>query len=117
MTVTEFYDRIGGDYADAMSRLLDEKRVVKYLNKFLSATDFPEMEKAIDESRWEEAFRFSHNLKGVALNLSLKVLAASSSELCERFRHGPPEGDFSDLREQVRQDYALVISLIGEISL
>ena len=117
MTEKEFYDQIGGDYADAMSRLLDEKRVVKYLNKFLSATDFAEMEKAIDESRWEDAFRFSHNLKGVALNLSLKVLAASASELCERFRHGPPEGDFSDLREQVRRDYALVTSLVGDVTL
>ena len=115
MTLKEFYETAGGSYEEAMSRLMDEKRILKYLGKFADTIDYAEMNKAIDEERWEEAFRFSHNLKGMALNLSLGRLAQKSSELCETMRHGKPEVDISDLRVIVDREYADLMSIIRTV--
>lgn len=112
MTLQEFYAAVGGDYEDTLKRFLKEERMTKWLTRFPAAEDYPEMVRAIGEERWEEAFRFSHNLKGVCLNLGLGRLATSSSALCETMRHGKPTVDIAALSEEVARDYAEAIAMI-----
>ena len=116
MTITEFYKAVGGSYNEVINRLMTDKRILTYLNKFVSAGDYSELLNAIDAEDWETGFRASHNLKGVSLNLGLGDLAKSSSELCETMRPGKkPEIDITSLLEQVKVDYAKTVALIPEV--
>ena len=113
MTIPEFYDAIGGGYQDAIGRLLDDKRIRKYVYKFEACTDYADLLAALEAGNYADAFRFSHNLKGMGLNLSLGVLAESSHVLCEALRGGPPTEDITPLVDKVKQDYALVLKNIA----
>ena len=101
MTIQEVYEAIGGSYEEALGRMLKEERVTKYARKFLSSTDYEDMLAAIRDENWEEAFRFSHNLKGMCLNLSFTRLGEASAALCDYFRHGAPTEDYSDSLSEV----------------
>ena len=113
MQIEKFYEQSGGDYQGVLSRLMTPERVTKYVLKFADATDYNDLEKAIEEKDYEGAFRYSHNLKGVSLNLSFTRLQNSASELCEVFRSGEPACDYSQLWEKVKEDYKLIIDSIN----
>lgn len=112
MTVKECYEMMGSDYDDVITRLSKDERVEKYLRKFLVATDYEELVKALEEKNYEDVFRFSHNLKGMGLNLSFTKLYTSASELCENVRNGEPKVDCEPLMEKVAEDYNQVINAI-----
>lgn len=115
MTLREFYAVSEGNYDEVLSRLLTEKRVVKYLHKLPATDDYDRMNEAFASGNWEDAFRDSHNIKGVSLNLSLSGLAAAADALCNTVRHGPPEVDFSGLLEDVNRRYKAVVSAIDDL--
>lgn len=115
MNVAEFYSLIHGDYAGTMERLMKEERITKYLGKFLNNTDYDVMKKALEEKDWELAFRSSHNLKGMALNLGLGDVARSSSDLCEMLRGGEPKQPIDDQLRLVESDYAFTLEKIREL--
>ena len=50
MTVKECYDRIGGSYDEAKQRLMDDKRMVKFLGMFLRDTSFQEITAALEKN-------------------------------------------------------------------
>ena len=115
MTVQAFYQAVGGNYEEVMSRLMTEQRVMKYLRKLPQSDDVAQMNLAFDQGRWEEAFRFSHNVKGMALNLSLTVLAAAASDLCETVRNGPPTVDFLPLLVDVNGKYQIFLDALAQL--
>ena len=116
MTVKEVYAVTGGNYDEAMSRLMTEARITKYLNKFIQSDDYSNMLAALEAKNWEDAFRFSHNLKGMGLNLSLTRLAGSAGDLCEELRGGAPKTDLSDMLAAVRADFAQVVDAVSSLS-
>lgn len=111
MTLQEFYNAIGGDYEGVMSRLMKEERVVKYVRKFLNDASFETLNAKIAEGDYEEAFRASHTIKGVASNLGFSRLLDSSHKLTEELRGGNAPTDMNDL-ERVRADYTQTIEAI-----
>lgn len=115
MTIKEFYEKIGGNYDEVMGRLMTEARVAKYLKRFPESQDYTDMCAAIDSGDWALAFRTSHNIKGMSLNLALTGLAKSSSDLCEYFRNGAPAGDFSADYAACKADFAAVSAAIAEL--
>ena len=115
MTIKEFYETIGGNYDEAMSRLLKEDRILKYALRFPDQKDYFDMLEAIEKGDVETAFRTSHTLKGVCLNLSFSRLAKSASDLCEMYRNGAPTEDVTPLLDIVKKDYAEVIDSIKKI--
>lgn len=115
MNVKEFYAEVSGNYEEVMERLMTEARVYKFLNRFLDTDDFQRMNEGFDKENWEEAFRYSHNLKGVCLNLSLTDLGQKASELCETVRNGAPEVDVTELRKIVAEKYEKVVKAIPKI--
>ena len=115
MTVVEFYQAIRGDYDGVMSRLMKQERILKYVGKFFGGTGLAELDKALAEQRWPDAFREAHSMKGMALNLGFSVLAASSSELCEALRSGEPVGDIPTMRDAVARDYAATEAAAKEL--
>lgn len=86
MTAIECYNKIGGDYDNAMSRFKSEALVKRFLPMFLSDPSFPELEEALKNGDVQTSFRAAHTLKGVCANLSLAKLCSSSSEITEMLR-------------------------------
>lgn len=115
MNLIEFYDKIGGAYEEVKGRLMTDDRIMKYLNKFLEVDYYQQMMSCIKAENWEDAFRFSHDLKGIGLNLGLGDMAKNSSDLCETMRHGKPQEDISALVELVSQNYEFVCEAIRMI--
>lgn len=120
MTEKEFYEQIGGNYADALSRLMKDTLIRKFVTKFPSDGSFAELTAALNEGRIDDAFRAAHTLKGVALNLAFAKLGKSAVELTERLRPGNREGVdpavFTALYEDVKRDYEEVINAIAKLA-
>lgn len=116
MIVRTFYDSIGENYDEVFDRIGNDKWIEKYLRKFITEDYFAALEELIIKSEWEEAFKAAHSLKGLALNLGLSQLAASSSKLCETVRHGAPTEDISSYVACVAADYSAATSKIRELA-
>jgi HPt (histidine-containing phosphotransfer) domain-containing protein len=116
MTVSEFYDQIGGDYAGVKGRLVNDERILKFLMKFKNTSDYAQMMEALGKEDYETAFRMSHNLKGVGLNLGLTGLHKESDILCEALRGGKPSVDISGMVSAVEKEYNKVIDVIQALS-
>lgn len=123
MTVREFYSKINGDYEGTLGRLMKEDFIRKYVLKFKTCDDMDNLTSSLESGNLADAFRFSHNLKGMSANLGFTVLGKSSSELCETLRpfggvSGAPQGDVPDtsaLYAKVVEDYNALIAAIDEI--
>lgn len=86
MTISEFYDLIGGDYEDIISRLYTDERIIKFLKLFLRDTSYQELRSCMQKGEWEEAFRAAHTLKGVAQNLSMNSIIKAAGNITEALR-------------------------------
>lgn len=115
MTVQECYGALGEDFNDVLSRLMKPELVKRFLLKFEKGTEFDELEKALAEKRYEDAFRYAHNMKGVGLNLGLSKFQKASDVLCESLRNGEPTVDIEPLIEDVRHNYRQVVEAIGKV--
>ncbi len=115
MTLREFYAGIDGNYDEAMKRLMSEKFMLRFLGKFADGEDFAAMMEAIRAENWADVFRYSHNLKGVCLNLELGRLSRTAAAICDAVRSGEPTADISDMAKQAEADYALVMAGIREL--
>lgn len=113
MNVKDCYEKINGDYHEIMHLLVSEDRVIKYLLKFKNDQCMNELTKALDEKRYEDAFRYAHTLKGISINLMMKKLAASSSALTDALRQH--ETSVEKLYNQVKDDYEITISAIDTL--
>lgn len=116
MDIRNFLDQVGGDYDEVMSRLMKEDRILKYVSRFPDSEDYPLLLESLEKCDWESAFRASHTIKGVCLNLGLGKLGKSSSELCETMRNGAPTTDITPLIEKVKEDYAFTVEKIKELN-
>ncbi len=115
MTVRECYAEFHGNYGEALGRLMKEERIAKYLRMFAADPSCLTLETELNEKRFEDAFRTVHNMKGMALNLSLTPLAEASSVLCEAIRHGDPGTDVSGMLRDVKESYELAVSAIRKL--
>ena len=87
MTLSEFYHAIGGNLEEVLSRIPSEKLIVKYILKYPSVPDFKTLSDAFQAKDRESAFRASHTLKGLALNLGFKDLSQALCALTEILRN------------------------------
>lgn len=86
MTLREFYDRTGGDYEGVLSRVLDEGRIRKYVKMFKDDPCYEELEMFLKQGDVEQAFRASHTLKGVCLNIGFNRLYSCADTVTEALR-------------------------------
>ena len=114
MTVKELYDVLGEDYEEIFERIGADTYIVKYLKKFAAENYLEELCSAFESKNWEEAFKASHSLKGMGLNLGLARLANASSVLCETVRNGAPAVDTEPLIAEVRKEYEFAVSNINK---
>lgn len=109
MTIQDLYSALQGDYNEVMSRIGDEKYVAKYLKKFTETDYSAPLREAAEAKNWEEVFKSSHNIKGLALNLGMSVMNDISSDLCELLR-----GKTEVSEEEAQKAETLSQSLVAE---
>ncbi|MCM1190733.1 MAG: Hpt domain-containing protein [bacterium] len=114
MTLKECYEALGADYEGTLGRLCSEKLVQRFALKFLTDESFSNLQKAMADENYEEAFRAAHTLKGVGMNLGFKKLYTISDVLTEELRGGKKPSD-STLVDQVGEEYERTVALLKEL--
>lgn len=116
MDLKSFYTNVGGDYDVMMGRMGNkEERIVKFLDKFTKDPSFENLKEALSSGNAEEAFRAAHTIKGVALNLELMDLQASSGRLTDILRDGVIPDEAHEIFEQVTVDYQKATECISQL--
>lgn len=112
--IKEMYEKIGGDYTQAISRMQNDERIKKYLGFFLMDESYTQLEDGITTKNCEEAFRGAHTLKGVCQNMAFTELSIVVSEITEELR----ANNFEKAKEmflEVKKEYERVINAIKNI--
>lgn len=117
MTLRECYDSIGSNFDDAVLRMCGkESMLAKFVLKFPNDTTFSSLVSAYEGGDMETAFRMSHTLKGLCLNLGLDKLLKSSSELTEGLRdYENIAENVPELLENVKRDHEAAVAAIRSV--
>lgn len=116
MTLRECYEMMCGDYEGVTGRLVSESLVRKFTLKFLNDPSFGQLQAAIESGDGGEAFRASHTLKGICLNLGFTALFDASSDLTEKLRGNNTLDDESkSLFARVHEEYDRTIQAIEKL--
>lgn len=112
MTVEEFYERINGDYNDALTRLPTQSFILRMLKLFATDSAYDELMEAVNNNDIKGSFEASHKLKGTAANLSFSQLYEALKDLNEQLR---PQTEKADalLLQRVSDCYYNVIREIN----
>lgn len=86
MTVKDFYDNIGGNYASIIVRMKTDDRICKFLKMFLQDKSYETLLQTMSEEKVKEAFLAAHTLKGVVGNMSFQELSEASVDITEALR-------------------------------
>lgn len=117
MNVKDFYNLTGSDYSTALTRLMNDAFIKRFVLKFKDNNSFNDIMKAYNDKDTKLLFEATHNMKGVAGNLSLTKLFDLSSEICEKARN---ERNFSALDidndiVKLKEAYNLIMDNIDKI--
>lgn len=88
MTIEECYNTLGGNYKNALSRLMNDNLIKRFILKFPADKSYGNMVAAMEAHDTDVAFREAHTLKGVSRNLAFDQLDSSVSEITEHLRAG-----------------------------
>ena len=115
MTITQFYEKAGGEYSAVLNRLGSEAMIKRFVLKFPKDPGFAELAKGFSDRDAERAFRAAHTMKGICANLGFDSLFHSVSALTESLR----ERSFSEEADQLfcktAEEYRILIANIQEI--
>lgn len=114
MTVQEFYEEVGGDYNDIMSRLRTEERIKKFAGMFTRDESYAALVRYIESGDADEAFRAAHTMKGMCQNMAFTRLYQSSHAITEILRGKDLEGA-KQMLDTVTEDYNIVIAGIEKL--
>lgn len=109
MTIRECYLIMDADYEDVISRLMNDRLVLKYNKKFAASDDYSNLVKALEDKDYALAFRMAHNLKGISLNLGFSGLFTVCNEMCDELREGEPQNDVMPMLDAITVKYQQVI--------
>lgn len=87
MELRRFFEEVGGDYDAVLSRLMNDKLILKFVKKFPGDPSYSRLTKAFEDRDVKAAFVAAHTLKGTAANLGFDRLAYEAGELTEKLRN------------------------------
>lgn len=109
MTLRELYDRIGGDYDQALRVLRMEKLLDKHIRKLTKNGVVDRLLAAGESMDPTELFDAAHAAKGVCGNLGLAALSNMASEIAEEYRPGSSramsDAEVGDRLEKIAEAY------------
>ena len=111
MTIEECYEKIGGNFAEAKERLINEKMINRFVGMFLKDQSFAELKTAMEAGDREAAFRGAHTLKGVCQNLGFTSLYETAHEITEKLRGRQTDG-CGELMDRVTEEYERTVAAI-----
>lgn len=119
MTVQDFYNTVGGDYAAAKKVLMMDKMILRYLPKLASDLSCTNLVTAWENKDEKGMFEAAHALKGVCANLGLVSLSEKAGEITELFRPGStqemPDAELAAKIAAIRAQYDMTVEKIGQI--
>lgn len=113
--IKNFYAGFDGDFESVNRRFSSEAKVLKYLSIFLKGKDDESLIEAAQACNFEDVFRITHNIKGVAANLGFSKLFNESSILCEMCRNGNPGCSIEDNVRKINEEYRVVTQAVKEL--
>lgn len=81
MDLMECYEKMEGNYNEAITHLLRKTLIERFVLKFLDDDSYKLYIDSMEVKNYEEALRGVHTLKGVAQNLSFTALYKISDEI------------------------------------
>ena len=92
----------------------NERLYEKYLFRFLEEPTFPELFKAIEEDRREDARRAAHSLKGITATLGFTSLNTPVKAQEFEFKNGRWE-EGNQYTDELKKEYARIISVLRAV--
>ena len=92
----------------------NERLYEKYLFRFLEEPTFPELFKAIEEDRREDARRAAHSLKGITATLGFTSLNTPVKAQEFEFKNGRWE-EGNQYTDELKKEYARLISVLRAV--
>lgn len=120
MTVKELYEKIGGNYDEALRRLSMDALIGKFIVRFLDDTSCGNLIRVWENQDEKELFEAAHAAKGVCANLALASLSEIASKVTEASRPGneaqKEEIDLEHLMEEFKERYESAVTEIRAFS-
>ncbi|MBQ8964493.1 MAG: Hpt domain-containing protein [Clostridia bacterium] len=88
MTIQQLYEKIGGNYEQAVRVMKKDKLIDKYVRKLKDSDAGEQLARAGEAMDAAKLFESAHAMKGVCANLGLDALAIAADEITEEFRSG-----------------------------
>lgn len=88
MTIQQLYEKIGGNYEQAVRVMKKDKLIDKYVRKLKDSDAGEQLAWAGEALDAAKLFESAHAMKGVCANLGLDALAIAADEITEEFRSG-----------------------------
>ena len=111
----EFLAKSGINLTDGLVYFSENERLYeKYLFRFLEEPTFPELFKAIEEDRREDARRAAHSLKGITATLGFTSLNTSVKAQEFEFKNGRWE-EGNQYTDELKKEYARIISVLRAV--
>lgn len=86
MTIEELYAAVGGDYQDALRRLMVPEIVETFAVRYARDDTLDRLHRAMERGDAERSFRTAHALRGLAQNLGFMQLYRAAANLTEALR-------------------------------
>jgi len=90
MTIQQLYEKIGGNYDQAVRVMKKDKLIDKYVRKLKNSNVGDMLAEAGETMDAVKLFESAHAMKGVCSNLGLEGLANAADEITEEYRAGNP---------------------------
>lgn len=113
MDFKDYYLKAGGDYEDALERLISERFIERFAMKLIDDKTYPQLLEAVAAGDIDESFRLAHTLKGVAANVGFTNLFNAASNLTEQLRPRTEQADPA-LIEKVTEVYSGIVGILNE---
>ena len=115
MTLSETYDKMGGDYKDVIGRFYSADLVERFLKKFPDDQSYSNLCEAFAQNDVKAAFCAAHTLKGICQNLAIANLAQPLCTMTELLRAERLE-EARALLPEVQTQYGITAEAIREYS-
>lgn len=117
LTLEQFYNKVGSNASDIVSRLGGDESIVKlFLSKFPADKSLETLRETLASGEVELAFRAAHTLKGLCANLGLQSLFEKASAITEMLRAGDAETAKIAL-PSLEREYSSTLEALNELGI
>lgn len=116
MTTKELYEKINGNYQNALNMMMMDDFIKRMLTKFIQSNAASNLFEAYENKDYPAVFAAAHSLKGVTGNLALTSLYDKVVPIVEKTRNATPNSniDIESEMNDFKNEYQFVIESIND---